>query len=75
MPLPGILLLVIQVLFAAYAVNTGKIVSGLKFKFRIIAEFTWWKRLCLGDVWADLLEKQPCAIILPEEGKALATNC
>lgn len=41
MPLPGILLLVIQVLFAAHAVNTRKIVSGLKFKFRMIAEFTW----------------------------------
>ncbi len=41
MPFPGILLLVIQVLFSPYAVNTGKIVSGLKFKFRIIAEFTW----------------------------------
>lgn len=41
MPLPGILLLVIQVLFAAQAVNTGNIVSGLKFKLRMIAEFIW----------------------------------
>lgn len=65
MPLPGILLVVIQVLFVTYAVNTGKFVSGLKFKFRMIAEFTWWKGLCPGDDWADLLENQPCALILP----------